>query len=177
MRSVRFEQPYEHTLRVPSEAADRRLIIQQAPFDAEGFASTGAVSAAQRSMHQQYCRGRANTIVCALCSTALSTSASIVGASSCACPRDATLSSSVLKDPTGSLQPQNPAVAVWDSSIVVAKYLEKQAILQQDVLAAAGAGCSGQVAAKVGSSAGGSDSHSRGGAKADDGDPPAAAVW
>lgn len=42
MCSVRFEQPYEHTLRVPGEAADRKLIIQQAPFGAEGFASTGA---------------------------------------------------------------------------------------------------------------------------------------
>lgn len=41
LRSVRFEQPYEHTLRVPGEAGERKLSIQQAPLDAQGFASTG----------------------------------------------------------------------------------------------------------------------------------------
>lgn len=41
-RSVRFHQPYEHVLRVPLEESDRRMSIRQAPFDAQGFASTGA---------------------------------------------------------------------------------------------------------------------------------------
>jgi hypothetical protein len=44
LRSVRFEQAYVHTLRVPGEAADRTLSIRQAPFNAEGFASTGATT-------------------------------------------------------------------------------------------------------------------------------------
>jgi hypothetical protein len=43
LRSVRFEQPYVHTVRVPGEAEDRTLSIQQAPFNAEGFASTGTM--------------------------------------------------------------------------------------------------------------------------------------
>jgi hypothetical protein len=53
LRSVRFEQPYVHMLRVPGEAADRTLSIQQAPFNAEGFASTGGFYAGSLMVNSQ----------------------------------------------------------------------------------------------------------------------------
>ena len=53
MCSVRFEQPYVHTLRVPGEAADRTLSIHQAPFNAEGFASTGGFYTGSLSFDSQ----------------------------------------------------------------------------------------------------------------------------
>jgi hypothetical protein len=37
----RFKRPYIHKIALPGDGAEAQLVIKQAKFEAEGFASTG----------------------------------------------------------------------------------------------------------------------------------------